>query len=47
MLHTLFGQTLKYDAKFFVEFYALDLLMENGQCRGVTALCLEDGTIHR
>lgn len=48
MLHTLFGQTLKYDScSYFIEYYALDLLMEKGECRGVVALCLEDGTLHR
>jgi succinate dehydrogenase / fumarate reductase flavoprotein subunit len=47
MLHTLYQQSLKYDADFFVEYFALDLIMENGACRGVIALCMEDGTIHR
>ena len=40
-------QALRYDTKFFVEYFALDLIMDKGQCVGVTALCLEDGTIHR
>lgn len=47
LLHTLYGQSLSYDCNYFVEYFALDLLMENGECRGVIALCLEDGTIHR
>jgi succinate dehydrogenase / fumarate reductase flavoprotein subunit len=47
MLHTLYQQSLKYDADFFVEYFALDLIMEGGACRGVIALCMEDGTIHR
>ena len=47
MLHTLYQQSLKYDADFFIEYFALDLIMENGECRGVIALCLEDGSIHR
>lgn len=40
-------QSLKYDTAYFIEYFALDLIMEDGECRGVTALCLEDGTIHR
>jgi succinate dehydrogenase / fumarate reductase flavoprotein subunit len=47
MLHSLYQQSLKYDADFFVEYFALDLIMENGACRGVIALCMEDGSIHR
>jgi succinate dehydrogenase / fumarate reductase flavoprotein subunit len=47
MLHTLYQQSLKYDADFFIEYFALDLIIENGECRGVIALCMEDGTIHR
>ena len=47
MLHTLYQQSLRYDADFYVEYFALDLIMENGQCRGVVALCMEDGSIHR
>jgi succinate dehydrogenase / fumarate reductase flavoprotein subunit len=47
MLHALYQQSLKYDADFYVEYFALDLIMENGQCRGVIALCMEDGSIHR
>jgi succinate dehydrogenase / fumarate reductase, flavoprotein subunit len=47
MLHTLYGQSLRYDTAFFVEYFALDLIMENGACRGVMAMCMEDGSIHR
>ncbi|CAG0920679.1 unnamed protein product [Notodromas monacha] len=47
LLHTLYGQSLKYDCNYFVEYFALDLLMEDGECRGVIALCMEDGSIHR
>ncbi len=47
MLHTLNQQSLRYDADFYVEYFALDLIMENGVCRGVIALCMEDGSIHR
>jgi succinate dehydrogenase / fumarate reductase, flavoprotein subunit len=47
MLHALYQQSLKYDADFFVEYFALDLIMEDGVCRGVMALCLDDGSIHR
>ncbi|WP_260482660.1 succinate dehydrogenase flavoprotein subunit [Sphingomicrobium flavum] len=47
MLHTLYQQSLKYDADFFIEYFALDLIMEDGVCRGIVALCLDDGSIHR
>jgi succinate dehydrogenase flavoprotein subunit len=47
MLHTLYGQTLRHDVNYFIEFFALDLLMEEGACRGVIAWKLDDGTIHR
>lgn len=47
MLHTLYGQSLRHAAEFFIEYFALDLIMDNGACRGVMALCLEDGSIHR
>lgn len=48
ILHTLYQQCLKHHAEFFVEYYALDLLMDDsGACRGVIALCLEDGSLHR
>ena len=47
MLHTLYGQSLRYDTTFFTEYFALDLIMENGASRGVIAMCIEDGSIHR
>ena len=47
MLHALYQQSLRFDADFFIEYFALDLIMEEGVCRGVVALCLEDGSIHR
>jgi len=47
MLHALYQQSLKYDADFYVEYFALDLIMEDGACKGVIAMCMEDGTIHR
>jgi succinate dehydrogenase / fumarate reductase flavoprotein subunit len=47
MLHALYQQSLKHDADFFIEYFAIDLIMEGGECRGVIAWCLEDGSIHR
>lgn len=47
ILHTLYQQSLKHKANFFIEFFALDLIMEGGECRGVIAWNLDDGTIHR
>jgi succinate dehydrogenase / fumarate reductase, flavoprotein subunit len=48
ILHTLYQQSLKHEVEFFVEYFALDLIMdEEGVCRGVMAWCLEDGTMHR
>src|SRR5215468_11289112 len=48
ILHTLYQQCLKHRARFFVEYFAIDLLMdEDGACRGLLAWCLEDGSIHR
>src|SRR5258707_9838789 len=48
IIHTLYQQCLKHDAEFFVEYFALDLIMdEDGACRGVMAWNLEDGTLHR
>ncbi|NOV28729.1 succinate dehydrogenase flavoprotein subunit [Methylomonas sp. ZR1] len=46
ILHTLYQQALKHKAEFFVEYIALDLIMEEGECRGVLAWCLDDGSIH-
>src|SRR5437762_5594355 len=48
MLHTMYGQALRHSAEFFIEYFAIDLIMdEEGRCRGVVALKLDDGTIHR
>ena len=48
ILHTLYGQAVKHKTQFFIEYFALDLLMaEDGSCRGVLAINLEDGTLHR
>jgi succinate dehydrogenase / fumarate reductase flavoprotein subunit len=48
MLHTMYGQALRHSAAFFIEYFALDLIMdEDGRCRGVIALKLDDGTLHR
>ena len=47
MLHALYQQSLKYDSDFYIEYFALDLIMEGGECRGVIAMCMEDGSIHR
>jgi succinate dehydrogenase flavoprotein subunit len=48
MLHTLYGAALKHKAEFFIEYFAIDLIMDDdGRCRGVVALKLDDGTIHR
>ena len=48
LLHTLFQQALRHQVQFFNEYFALDLLMDDdGSCRGLMALCLEDGTLHR
>lgn len=47
MLHTMYGQSLAHDTEFFIEYFALDLIMDNGVCRGVTAWKLDDGTLHR
>tara|TARA_B100000524_G_scaffold180930_1_gene93244 strand:+ start:2585 stop:4360 length:1776 start_codon:yes stop_codon:yes gene_type:complete len=47
ILHTLYGQALKHNTEFFIEYLALDLLMKNGECKGLIAWNLSDGTIHR
>ncbi|MDQ3561113.1 MAG: succinate dehydrogenase flavoprotein subunit, partial [Pseudomonadota bacterium] len=47
MLHTMYGQSLKHQAQFFIEYFAIDLLMDDGACRGVVAINLDDGTLHR
>ena len=48
ILHTLYGQCVKNDTEFFIEYFAMDLIMDDeGVCRGVTAWTLDDGTVHR
>ena len=47
ILHTLYGQALKQKTEFFIEYFVLDLLMKNGECKGVLAWNLNEGTIHR
>jgi len=47
MLHALYQQAIRHRALFFVEYFAIDLIMEDGACRGVVALNLADGTLHR
>ena len=48
MLHTLYGRSLAFDTSYFIEYFALDLIMnDEGSCVGVIALCMEDGSIHR
>ncbi len=48
MLHTLYGKSLSHSVDFFIEYFALDLIMDSdGVCRGVTAWRLDDGTLHR
>ncbi|MGZ8174992.1 MULTISPECIES: succinate dehydrogenase flavoprotein subunit [Methylobacter] len=46
ILHTLYQQSLKHSAEFFVEYIVLDLIMEGDECRGVLAWCLDDGSLH-
>jgi succinate dehydrogenase / fumarate reductase flavoprotein subunit len=48
MLHTMYGQSLRHAAEFFIEYFAIDLIMDDeGRCRGVVAIKLDDGSIHR
>ncbi|KAF4661432.1 Succinate dehydrogenase [ubiquinone] flavoprotein subunit 1, mitochondrial [Perkinsus chesapeaki] len=48
ILHTLYGMSLKYDCLFFIEYFALDLIMDkDGSCKGVIAMSMEDGSLHR
>ncbi len=47
MLHTLYQQSLKHSAEFFIEYFAIDLIMDNGACRGVVALDMATGRLHR
>ncbi|GHC52791.1 succinate dehydrogenase flavoprotein subunit [Neogemmobacter tilapiae] len=46
ILHTLYGQSLKNNAEFFIEYFALDLIITDGRCTGIVAWKLDDGTIH-
>lgn len=46
ILHTLYQQSLKHSAQFFIEYFAMDLIMEDGECKGVIAWNLDDGTMH-
>ena len=46
IIHTLYGQSLKHGADYYIEYFVLDLLMVDGECRGVLAWCLEDGKLH-
>ncbi len=46
ILHTLYQQSLKHDANFFIEYFAIDLVMEDGECKGVVAIDMADGSIH-
>ena len=48
MLHTLYGRSLAFDTTYFIEYFALDLIMNDaGDCVGIIAMNMEDGTIHR
>src|SRR6185295_1388764 len=48
MLHTMYGQALRHAAEFFIEYFAIDLIMDDeGRCRGVVAIRLDDGSLHR
>jgi len=47
ILHTLYGQCVKHEVNFFIEYFALDLIVENGEVRGLMAWNLDDGSIHR
>lgn len=47
LLHSLYGQSLRHNTNFFIEYFALDLIMEDGECRGIMAYNQEDGTLHR
>ncbi len=47
MLHTLYQQSIKHEAEFYIEYFALDLIMQDGSCRGVVALDMATGKLHR
>ncbi len=47
MLHTLYGRSLAFDTTYFVEYFALDLIMQDDRCVGIMCINMEDGTLHR
>ncbi|MDZ5761755.1 Succinate dehydrogenase flavoprotein subunit [Candidatus Cyrtobacter comes] len=47
ILHTLYQQCLRFGVEFFIEHFSLDLIMDDGVCKGVSVYCLDDGTLHR
>ncbi|MFZ5914672.1 MAG: succinate dehydrogenase flavoprotein subunit [Pseudomonadota bacterium] len=47
MLHTLYGQSIRNNAEFMIEYFVIDLIMQDGECVGVMAICMDDGGIHR
>src|SRR5260221_6123504 len=47
MLHALYQQSIRHSATFFIEYFAIDLIMQNGECRGVVALDMNEGKLHR
>lgn len=47
MLHTLYGRSLAFDSTYLIEYFALDLIMQDGRCLGIIAMNMEDGTLHR
>ncbi len=47
LIHTLYGECVREETSFFIEYFVLDLIMEDGECRGVLAWKLDDGTLHR
>ena len=47
MLHTLYGRSLAFDTTYMIEYFALDLIMQDGRCLGIIAMNMEDGTLHR
>jgi succinate dehydrogenase / fumarate reductase flavoprotein subunit len=47
MLHALYQQSIRHQAEFFIEYFAIDLIMQDGECRGVVAIDLADGKLHR
>jgi succinate dehydrogenase / fumarate reductase flavoprotein subunit len=47
MLHTLYGQCVRHDAEFYIEYFVIDLIMDKGECVGCIAICMDDGSMHR